>query len=177
MSIYLCVSLLNYHLFLLKFFFFFGLCGPFLFWKVLIEFFTVLLKICGLVFWPWGMRDLTSLTRDRTYTLCFGRWSLNQWTSREVPVICLSFYPFISLFQNGLETYTNTYNHKCACTYTHTHTCTVSLFCGKDWQMIGIYTGIEIRLEDYTHINVNWCYFSMMGLQIVFIFFLSFSTF
>ena len=36
-------------------------------------------------FWPWGMWDLTSLTRDRTCTPCIGRRSLNQWTAREVP--------------------------------------------------------------------------------------------
>ena len=115
-----------------------------------------MLKIYVLVFRPQGMWDLSFLTRDPTLTLCFGRWSLNHWTAREVPVISLSFYPLLSLFQNGLETYTNTYSHKCACIHTHTPTCPFSLFSGKDWQMIGIYIGIEIGLEDYTHINVQF---------------------
>ena len=29
-----------------------------------------------LVFWPWGTWDLNSLTRNRTHTLCIGRWHL-----------------------------------------------------------------------------------------------------
>ena len=35
--------------------------------------------------WAWGMWNLSSLTRDRTCTPCFGSWSLNHWTTREVP--------------------------------------------------------------------------------------------
>ena len=36
--------------------------------------------------WAWGMWNLSSLTRDRTCTpCCFGSWSLNHWTTREVP--------------------------------------------------------------------------------------------
>ena len=37
------------------------------------------------VFWLWGVQDLSSLTRDWTYTLCIGRRSLNDWAVREVP--------------------------------------------------------------------------------------------
>ena len=32
-----------------------------------------------------GMWDLSSLTRNQTCVPCVGRWSLNQWTTREVP--------------------------------------------------------------------------------------------
>ena len=35
-------------------------------------------------FCSWGMWDLSSPTRDRTHTICTGRWSLNPWTTREV---------------------------------------------------------------------------------------------
>ena len=49
------------------------------------------------VFWSWSMRDLSSLTMDRTCTLCIGRWNLNHWTAREVPgnglgTICISTF-------------------------------------------------------------------------------------
>ena len=56
--------------------------------KVFIEFVTTLLLsyvLDFLFFWPQGMWDLRSLTRDRTCTLCIGRRSLNHWTAREVP--------------------------------------------------------------------------------------------
>ena len=53
--------------------------------KVFIEFVTILLLFYVLVFWPQGMWDLSSLTRDRTLTPCIGRQHLNQWTAREVP--------------------------------------------------------------------------------------------
>ena len=45
--------------------------------KIFIEFVTILFLFYGLVFfWPRGMWDLSSLTRDQTYTPCIGRWSL-----------------------------------------------------------------------------------------------------
>ena len=52
---------------------------------VFIEFVTILLLFFALVFWPRGMWDLSSPTRDWTHTPCIGRWSLNHWTVREVP--------------------------------------------------------------------------------------------
>ena len=55
------------------------------FFKVFIEFVTMLLLFYVSVFWPQGMWDLSSLTRDRTCTPCIGRRSLNRWTAREVP--------------------------------------------------------------------------------------------
>ena len=36
-------------------------------------------------FWPWGMWDLSFPIRDRTCTPCIGKWSLNHWTTREIP--------------------------------------------------------------------------------------------
>ena len=33
----------------------------------------------------WGMQDLNSLTRDQTCAPVLGTWSLNPWTTREVP--------------------------------------------------------------------------------------------
>ena len=47
------------------------------------EFVTVLLLSYILVFWPWGMWDLSSLTMDWTWTPCIWRWNLNHWTARE----------------------------------------------------------------------------------------------
>ena len=38
--------------------------------KVFIEFVTILLLLYVLVFWPGGMPDLSSLTRNQTHTLC-----------------------------------------------------------------------------------------------------------
>ena len=38
------------------------------------------------VFWPPGMWDLSFLTKDWTRTPCIGRWSLNHWMLREVPL-------------------------------------------------------------------------------------------
>ena len=59
-----------------------GSPGPFL--KSLLN----LLQYClfyVLVFWPQGMWDLSSPTRNWTGTPCIGRQSLNHWTAREVP--------------------------------------------------------------------------------------------
>ena len=78
---------------LILFFFFLD----FLMWimfKVFTEFFTILLLFYVLVFWPRGIgdrcsptRDWCSPIRDRICTPCIERWSLNHWTAREVPKI------------------------------------------------------------------------------------------
>ena len=44
----------------------------------------MLLFFCLFVFWPRGMWDLSSPTRDQTLTPCIGRWSLNCWAAWEV---------------------------------------------------------------------------------------------
>ena len=43
-------------------------------------------------FWPRGLWDLSSLTRDRTCTPALEAWSLNHWTAREVPMCLYSEY-------------------------------------------------------------------------------------
>ena len=53
--------------------------------KVFNEFVTTLLLFYVLVFWPRGMWDLGSLTRNPTHTPCTGRESLNHWTTRKIP--------------------------------------------------------------------------------------------
>ena len=54
--------------------------------KILYWIFTVLFLFYFLVFWLQGMWDLSSLTRDWIRTPCIGRWSLNHWSTREVPI-------------------------------------------------------------------------------------------
>ena len=54
----------------------------FLMWlifKVFTELVTMLLLFYVLFFWPGGMRDLRSLTSDRTYHPCIRRRSPNHW--------------------------------------------------------------------------------------------------
>ena len=51
--------------------------------KVFIEFVTILFLF--LAFWPQGMWDPSSATRDRTHTPDIGRQSPNHWTARQVP--------------------------------------------------------------------------------------------
>ena len=63
--------------------------------KVFIEFVTVLILFYVLIFWAWGMWNLSSLTRSWTHLVpptttphspppCIGRWSLNHWSTKEV---------------------------------------------------------------------------------------------
>ena len=80
---------LNLYISLVLGFFFFFDEDHFL--KVFIEFVTSLLLFHVLAFWVQGMWDLSSLTRDWTYTHCIGRWSLNHWTAKEVPKYLLTF--------------------------------------------------------------------------------------
>ena len=51
-----------------------------------------------MVFWPWGMWDLSYPSRDWTHTPCTGSWSPNYWTVREVPTI----YIFYLLFNHSV---------------------------------------------------------------------------
>ena len=69
--------------------------GPF--FKVFMEFVTILLLFHVLVVWLQGMWDLSSLTRDQTCTPCIGRQTLNHWTMREVPSL-LYFEPIKHCF-------------------------------------------------------------------------------
>ena len=62
------------------------------FFKVFIEFVTLSFLFSVLVFWQWGMLDLTSPTRDCTSILGIERQSLNNhWTTKQVPKVLLCF--------------------------------------------------------------------------------------
>ena len=45
-------------------------------------------SVCfGVFFWPQGMWDLSSPTRNQTYIPCIQRQSLNYWTARQVSIL------------------------------------------------------------------------------------------
>ena len=50
--------------------------------KVFIEFTTTLFLVSILFFWPQGMWDPSSPTRDGTHTPCIGKQSLNHQTKK-----------------------------------------------------------------------------------------------
>ena len=58
-----------------------------------------LLVVCGLQsLWaqqPHSIWDLSSPTRDRTCILCIGKWILNHWTTKEVPVCYFFIFDFL----------------------------------------------------------------------------------
>ena len=60
--------------------------------KVFIEFITIFFLLYIFVYWPCGMWDLSSLTRDGTSTCCMERQRLNCWTAREVLHSCGHVY-------------------------------------------------------------------------------------
>ena len=65
--------------FVLRIFFFFWM------WTILKSLHWICYNTVSVyVFWPRGMWDLSSLTRDRTCTPCTGMQSLNHWTARKV---------------------------------------------------------------------------------------------
>ena len=73
------IYLLHTHLpFFLDFFFFYVDHFKSLYWIC----YNIALGLSVCFFWPWGMWDLSCLTRDRTPTSCTGMWSLNHWTTR-----------------------------------------------------------------------------------------------
>ena len=55
------------------------------FQKVFIEFVTISC-LFYVMFFGQSMWDLGFPAKDQTHTPCIGRWSLNHWTTREVPV-------------------------------------------------------------------------------------------
>ena len=67
------------------FFFFFKIfwCEPFL--KSLLNLLPSCFCFMCWDFWPQGIWDLSSLTRDQAHTPCLGRWSLNHWAVSRVP--------------------------------------------------------------------------------------------
>ena len=79
--------------------------------KVFSKFFTILL-LCFLSFsGRWGMWDLSSLTRGWTCTPCIGRWSLNHWIVKEVPLDVFLTPPLWTLgFPGGSDSKESTCN-------------------------------------------------------------------
>ena len=75
----------------------------------ILKFLLNLLQYCFwsyvLGFWPWGMWDLSSPTRDQTGTLCIRRWSLNHWTARERanPPFFLTIGPYCNWVQKFID--------------------------------------------------------------------------
>ena len=71
----------------LLFFFFlrFFCCGLFSFFSCYLICYNIASIFLNVSFWPWGMWDLTSTTRDQTCTPCIGRRTLLHWIAREVP--------------------------------------------------------------------------------------------
>ena len=55
------------------------------FWSLYWICYNLLLLFYVLIFCPQGMWDLSSLTRDWTWTTYSERWSLHHWATREVP--------------------------------------------------------------------------------------------
>ena len=52
------------------------------------------------MFWPWGTRDLSFLTRGQIHTHCIGRRPLNHWTTREVSLSFFLDYLFIYFYSS-----------------------------------------------------------------------------
>ena len=75
-------------------------CAPFL---VFVEFIKTLLLLFYVFFffWPWGMWDLGSPTRDWTLSPCIGRWSFTHWITSEVLEITI-FRVFLCLVQGNI---------------------------------------------------------------------------
>jgi len=79
--------LVNYHLTCihllmpksLQSFFFFFFFDVDHFWSLYSVCYNIVSVLC-LVFWPWGMWDLSFPNRDWTHIPCIGRGSLNHWT-------------------------------------------------------------------------------------------------
>ena len=86
----------KFYLFFLMYFKDFFLCGPFS--KSLLNLLQYCFCFMFLVFCPWGVWDLNSLTRDQNHAAGLGRWSLNHWTPREVLEI-LNIY---TLWKNSI---------------------------------------------------------------------------
>ena len=60
-----------------------------------------------LVFWMWGLKDLSTLTREQTCTPCIGRQSLNHQTTRESPSLTLNSLRELNLASPMAQTVNN----------------------------------------------------------------------
>ena len=56
------------------------------------EFVTILLLFYVLVFQPQGIWELSFSARDQILTPCLGRRSLNHWTIRDIPPLCVLYF-------------------------------------------------------------------------------------
>ena len=66
--------------------------------KLLIEFLTIFLLFYVFwgIFWPQGMWDLSSPTRDWIHITCIGRRSFNHWITKEVLGLLFKGYNFLN---------------------------------------------------------------------------------
>ena len=85
---WLCLLTVLQCCFFFQGFFFFFSCWPY--FKVFIEFVTILLLFSVLVFWPWGRWNLSSPTKDRIFTLALESEVLTTELPGKVPA-CLCF--------------------------------------------------------------------------------------
>ena len=92
---FIYVTLYIIYLALKIFFFFFGVDHFYSLYWISYNIASVC-YVC--IFWPQGTWDLSFLTRDWTLSPCIGRWSLNHWTAREVPIY-LTFNLLVTLTQ------------------------------------------------------------------------------
>ena len=68
-----------------------------------------LLLFYVLLFWPWGMQDLSFPNKERSHTSDIGRWSLNHWTTSKVyTIVFFFFFPYHSFKR-----------HSCWLSYVH----------------------------------------------------------
>ena len=88
-------------------------CGPLLKSVLnLLQHYFCFIVFVFVLFWPQGMWDLSSPTRNQICTLCIGRWTLDHWTSKEVPgltfiilflLVNLDFVYSLFLFSFGVK--------------------------------------------------------------------------
>ena len=88
--------------------FFFKIFKMWTIFKIFTEFVTILLLLlflCVFVFWPRGVWDPNSLTRDWTCTSCIRKWSVSHWITMEVPRShsCIIFFWDFNQRQGGRQ--------------------------------------------------------------------------
>ena len=92
-------------------FFFLKMFLMWIFLKTLLNLLQYCFCFMFLIFWPWGMWDFSSPTRDWTSTTYVGGHSLNHWTARKTPrSFIFGLNIFIFLFM-GSETCQNFPGH------------------------------------------------------------------
>ena len=75
---------------------YFSVCKCFFWCGSFLNYLFNLLQYClCFVFWPQDMWDFSSPTRDWTCIPCIGRWSLNHWSTKEIPTYFFWIYLFL----------------------------------------------------------------------------------